>query len=210
LNSKCLTLEEENQKLREQLQKACNGEKIEPVLKKQKLNTGNSLPKKLPLPPLQQMPFLTTQFWNGFFSGGNSQTTTNNQQIGTTPKVVLFIALFCVALFLVKPEQNGFDEKIEHKNIGRIIQQAKETINSNEGLPKEVRSLYAILESLGKDEYSSKIQESIGKIKLKFDTKSENVTFSFPKIKEEEVNEITVSKSLFSEICSKLTEVETK
>jgi len=46
LNSKCLTLEEENQKLREQLQKACNGEKIEPVLKKQKLNTGNSLPKK--------------------------------------------------------------------------------------------------------------------------------------------------------------------
>jgi len=59
LNSKCLTLEEENQKLREQLQKACNGEKIEPVLKKQKLNTGNSLPKKIAITS-----FTTNAFFN--------------------------------------------------------------------------------------------------------------------------------------------------
>jgi hypothetical protein len=222
LSTKVSTLEEENQLLREQLIKMSKGEKVDmPALKKQKIS-NEKVVKKIPLPPLQQMPFLTTQYWTGFFNGGinpnlntSSNTTTTTNQ-GTSPKVVLFMALFCIALFLVKNPNEKISETIDKKNIGRIIQNSKhfESINLatdnqlNQNLPKDVEYLFSKLN--GKDEEVTKsLQEVIGRINLKFDTKSDNVTFVFPKNAEEEENsEITLSKNLFSEICSKLTEAK--
>jgi len=209
LNSKVNSLEEENQILRQQLERAIKGEKIEkPVLKKKINNTNqNNLSKKLPLPPLQQMPFLTPQYWTGLFYGGNNPVN-NNSNNGTNPKVVLFIALFCVALFLVKPGSFLGNEKIDTKNIGRVIQSLKESNIEN----LEVDQLYVTLQNLEKNEVSSKLKDVIGKINLKYDLKSENVTFVFPKSTEGDESEITLSKTLFSEICSKLNpnEIEVK
>jgi len=156
LNSKVNSLEEENQILRQQLERAIKGEKIEkPVLKKKINNTNqNNLSKKLPLPPLQQMPFLTPQYWTGLFYGGNNPVN-NNSNNGTNPKVVLFIALFCVALFLVKPGSFLGNEKIDTKNIGRVIQSLKESNIEN----LEVDQLYVTLQNLEKNEVSSKLKK---------------------------------------------------
>jgi len=71
------------------------------------------------------MQFLHSNYWLNVFKGGQNQPF--NLQ-GSAPKVVLFVALFCIALFLVKnPEQNLSSSlnEIEHKRIGRMIQEKK-------------------------------------------------------------------------------------
>jgi len=211
LTSKVVTLEEENQLLRQQLERAIKGEKLDNI-KIEKRKTTNisqkqAITKKLPLPPIQQMPFLTSQYWTGLFNGGNNpMNNTNNNNtnnnINTSPKVVLFIALFCVALFLVRPGSNFAEQKIDTKNMGRVIQSIKES--NLENTASEVEQLYVTLENLEKKDISSKLNEVIGKINLKFDNKSENVTFVFDKTNDGKENEITLSKNLLFEICSKL------
>jgi len=190
LSTKVSTLEEENQILREQLEKLSKGEKLDqPILKKQKISNEQFIPKKLPLPPLQQMPFLTTSYWTNMFNGGNnpnilqSNNNNNNNNIyqKTSPKVVLFMALFCVALFLVKP--NGgkdFQDVVDHKNLGRILQSVRTT-----DVPNEVEHLFTLLQKMDgtSEEMSKKLHETIGKINLKFDVKSNNITLVFSKIK---------------------------
>jgi len=72
----------------------------------------------------------------------------NNNNNKTNPKVVLFIALFCVALFLVKPGNFLTDEKVDIKNMGRVIQSLKESKIDN--LPTDVEHLFETLQNLEK------------------------------------------------------------
>jgi hypothetical protein len=209
LFSKVTSLEEENQLLRQQLERAIKGEKIDTLEKKKTINVSQkNITKKLPLPPLQQMPFLTSQYWTGLFNGGNNPINNNNNNNNnkSSPKVVLFIALFCVALFLVRPGEKFSEQKIDTKNMGRVIQSVKEL--KTEKMPNEIEQLYVTLENLEKNDVSSKLNEVLGKINLKFDKTSENVTFIFDKSNEGKESEITLSKNLLFEICSKLNQKE--
>eukprot|EP01080_Neovahlkampfia_damariscottae_P008406 gene8406-231_t len=213
LSTKVLSLEEENNRLREQLQRAMKGEKIEqsqlPPAKKQKVYN-----QKLPLPPMQQMPFLQAGYWLNMFKGGNIQQTQPQQQQQQQktedgeqwqgPKVVLFVALFCVALFLVKTPQGLGDssksvEGLKHHRIGRILQSTTQD---------DVTYLF---ESLQKEpsQMESALNKTIGDIKVKWNQETEKLAFVFPSSldsqdQQEKTREISISKQLFSEICDEL------
>jgi len=191
LSTKISSLEDENNKLREQLLRAARGEKITeiPPPKKQKMNEN----QKIPLPSYQQMPFLHPTYWLQMFNGGKQQEQNPNWQ-STGPKVVLFVALFCVALFIVKSPHDK-DMEVNHQRVGRILQQTKEQIGEGE-------SLKELFEALSGDSKDSKIQEALGKVKIKWNKETDNLTFVFPD--QETESEITISKGLFSNICEKM------
>lgn len=192
LSSKINSLEEENNRLREQLLRASKGEKISelPPPKKQKMTQ-----QKLPLPSYQQMPFLHPTYWLQMFKGTQEQQQQQFQNNG--PKVVLFVALFCVALFLVK-SPNDKEMEVNHQRIGRILQQVNTEQNT------EMKNVQQLFETLSDETLrETKIQETLGKIKIKWNKESENVTFVFPnKVGESDSSsEISISKKLFTDIC---------
>ena len=146
------------------------------------------------------------------FQGGNVQQPQNTQQTQDGgeqwqgPKVVLFVALFCVALFLVKTPQGLGDssssvEGLKHHRIGRILQQTTQD---------DVSYLF---ESLKKEpsQMESTLNKTIGDIKVKWSQETEKLSFVFPSSldskdeqEQEKTREISISKQLFSEICDEL------
>jgi len=104
LSSKVISLEEENKILREQLQKALRGEKIEePIPKKRKLS--HEIPPqnvKLPLPPMSMMNMFSRNFWTQLIQQPTFPGTNGSQ-------VVLFVMLFCVGVFMLQTGIN-FDK----------------------------------------------------------------------------------------------------
>jgi len=194
LSGKISSLEDENNKLREQLLRASKGEKITdlPPTKKQKVSPSS---QKLPLPSYSQMQFLHPQYWVQMFNGQSQQGQQNWQNPG--PKVVLFVALFCVALFLVKTPQDK-ETEINHQRIGRILQQMKTEKDS------DLKTVQHLFENLSNDSMDTKFQETLGKIKIKWNKETDSLTFGFPTTENESPHEITISKKLFSDICEKV------
>lgn len=193
LSTKINSLEEENNRLKEQLLRVSKGEKITdlPPPKKQKVTT-----QKLPLPSYQQMPFLHPTYWLQMFKGGQEQTQQQWQNPG--PKVVLFVALFCVALFLVKTPQDK-EMEINHQRIGRILQQVNTEQNT------EMKNIQQLFEVLSDEKVQQeKLQDLLGKIKIKWNKENDNLTFVFPTKVEEGPSEISISKKLFTDICEKM------
>jgi hypothetical protein len=189
LNSKVSTLEDENAKLRDQLLRASRGEKITdlPPPKKQKPNNS-----KIPLPSYNQMQFLQPNYWMQMFQGGQ-------QQGSTGPKVVLFVALFCVALFLIKSPQEK-DMEMNHARVGRILQ------NMEGDNVAEMKSVHRLFESLN-GTVDDKLKETLGNIKVRWSKETEQVTFVFPnsvKVEDGHGGEISISKKLLHEICEQM------
>jgi len=193
LNSKLYSLEEENNKLREQLLRASKGEKITelPPPKKQKPNIA-----KIPLPNYNQMQFLHPNYWVQMFQGGGGQN-----QLGSG-KVVLFVALFCVALFLIKGGDKEMD--LAHQRVGRILQQMQ-TSELEQVELKNVRLFETLNEKM-----DEKLAETLGNIKIRWNKETEQVTFVFPssvKVEDGPGGEISISKKLLHEICDQLENV---
>jgi len=202
LNSKLNALEDENNRLREQLIRASKGEKITelPAPKKQKPNVV----QKIPLPSYNQMQFLHPNYWVQMFQGSG-----NGQSQGTGPKVVLFVALFCVALFLVKSPEKDLD--VAHERVGRILQGMQ--TNSDLQVNPDMKSVQRLFETLKSgDQMDDRLKETLGNIKIRWNKESEQVTFIFPssvRIQDGPGGEISISKKLLGEICEQMNHVHT-
>jgi len=160
-----LTLKEESRQLRQQLQLAQqSGFHVNPQVvartKKAKLeNNSTELSEgdgrqQMPLPSYQSMSFLHPQYWMDIFSSQRQQQQQPQQQGVNVagPKMVLFVALFCVALFLTTTTaatQAALDEKFildsttavgavdgnpqnfEHHRIGRVLLEHLSSLSSS-------------------------------------------------------------------------------
>jgi hypothetical protein len=195
-------LEDENNRLREQLIRASKGEKITelPAPKKQKPNVV----QKIPLPSYNQMQFLHPNYWVQMFQGNGQQGGSG----GTGPKVVLFVALFCVALFLVKSPEKDLD--VAHERVGRILQ----GMHSSElNVNPDMKSVQKLFETLQGDEMDDRLKETLGNIKIRWNKESEQITFIFPssvRIQDGPGGEISISKKLLGEICEQMNHVNTE
>jgi len=120
------------------------------------------------------MNFLQSNYWLDLFKLNNQTQTQqqNNSQNNSkkcntnvqNPKVILFVALFCIALFFFltrSPNQNVIENNIDvdHNRVGRVIQE----------VPKEMESLFESL-TIKKPPISieSRLNDTLGRIKIKF------------------------------------------
>jgi len=178
LNNKVRSLEEENRYLREQLQRAMKGEKIEePVLKKRKVEDTTTVQQnaKLPLPPVNSQTnngiYSFTQFFNPMNWAGLVPNLGQPGMPWQGSQVVLFVMLICVGLFVFqtgidvdKGTKYPFEDKkmqsdVVNKRVGfRKILNAQcpsnvETVpheNTKNDVSKEIEMLYSHMERIVK------------------------------------------------------------
>jgi len=209
LSTKVMSLEEENKILREQLQKALRGEKVEePIPKKRKL--CNEIPPqnvKLPLPPMSMMNMFNRNFWTQLIQQPTFPGTNGSQ-------VVLFVMLFCVGVFMLQTginfdktapafplDKKQVSEHVEMKRAGgRTLLETspKGSDKPNTEIAKDIESLQgefvnflkvisdekniskkAKVENIDMNQWKE-LEELIGKISLSWDTDKQNLLFKFP------------------------------
>jgi hypothetical protein len=147
LNTKVLTLEEENILLREKLlaldrDGSLAKELQEPLVKRRRLGQDQA---KLPIPSLQQQqgsmnPF-TNGFWNAFMSfspphmqsGGQTNTGATWNAGAQSKKVVLFVMLFCVAVLVFSNRKQELDVNTttEHVSVSMPTRNMGRTLKGN-------------------------------------------------------------------------------
>jgi len=222
LNNKVRSLEEENRYLREQLQRAMKGEKIEePVLKKRKVEDTVQQNAKLPLPPANSQTtngmYSFTQFFNPMNWGGLVPNLGQPGMPWQGSQVVLFVMLICVGLFVFqtgidvdKGTNFPFEDKKMQSDVvnKRVTSRKLLNYNNTQCSNNEIDMLFSHVEKVVKlisdKDYTEEIkalEQFVGKVSLKWDEKRENLIFSLPlgkNIDETKINNETELYKLFS------------
>jgi len=94
------------------------------------------------------------------------------------------------------PNQNVIENNIEHNRVGRIIQEV---------IPKEVETLFDSLSSRKSSNIETKLNETLGRIRIKFNKENDSFSFIFPNVKfegreDQSKRDISISKNLLTEI----------
>jgi len=214
LTNKVLSLEEENILLREQLMNmsATAGvsmipssvpqESVEPTLKRRKTNKvllPSSTVSMVPIAPTansstEQNPF-ANGFWNAFasFSPPQQTSTPNNAATwsgSSRKRVVLFVMLFCVAVFVMYPKQVGEDSsstqaaQADKDDAPETLRIASRTLLEVESIMQEFLRLNETSEGItGQQEevMINNIQETLmNKVSFSFDRNAKDVVLRIP------------------------------